>query len=79
MNDDFDFELDLEHRKVGDVVDAQGVLVALGDDDLVGGVIVLTKIIDSDGDVRLSIANSDGLSWLERRGMLSAALAGEDG
>jgi len=41
------------------------------------GVVVLLKIVDEDGDVSLRSCSSDGLSWIDRTGMLRAAEAQE--
>lgn len=37
------------------------------------GAIVLLKVIDAEGDTRLSMSNSDGLGWIERCGKLRVA------
>ena len=34
---------------------------------------VVLKVIDEDGEVGLSLRSSDGMSWIERLGMLKAA------
>jgi hypothetical protein len=60
-------------RPIGDVLDGIGIEATLGDGELVAGAIVLLKVIDVDGDVRLSLASSDGLSWIERAGMIHVA------
>ena len=38
---------------------------------------MLLKVIDPDGDVSLRTLSSDGLSWIERIGMLRSAEAVE--
>ncbi|MFE7398838.1 hypothetical protein [Streptomyces sp. NPDC057557] len=43
------------------------------------GALVLLKVIDTDGDTRLSLAHSDGLGWIERAGMLRVAETIETG
>ncbi|MFJ8154823.1 hypothetical protein [Streptomyces sp. NPDC094468] len=60
-------------RPIGDVLDGIGIKVTLEKDELVAGAIVLLKVIDTDGDARLSMAYSDGLSWIERTGMIHVA------
>ncbi|MEU1293048.1 hypothetical protein ABZ439_11540 [Streptomyces sp. NPDC005840] len=62
-------------RPIGDVLDALGIEATLdeGAGELVAGAIVLLKVIDVDGDARLSMAYSDGLSWIERAGMIHVA------
>jgi hypothetical protein len=39
--------------------------------------LVLIKVVDADGGVRLSLAYSDGMDWITRLGMLTAATASE--
>lgn len=45
----------------------------LADSDLIAAGLVLLKVIDKDGGVRLWMGHSDGMSWIERLGMLDAA------
>lgn len=59
--------------KLGELIDAQGVETTLDDDELVAGVVVLLKVVLPDGAVKLSLAWSEGMSWLERVGMLRVA------
>lgn len=55
------------------LVDALGIEVNLAQDDiLIGGCLVL-KVMEPDGTVRLSTRWSDGISWLEKAGMLRYA------
>lgn len=60
-------------RPIGDVLDSLGVQATVDEGELVAGAIVLLKVIDSDGDTRLSLSHSDGLGWIERCGMLRVA------
>lgn len=62
-------------KPIGDVLDALGIEATLDEakGELAAGAIVLLKVIDTDGDVRLSIAYSEGLSWVERAGMIHIA------
>ncbi|MFJ8109977.1 hypothetical protein [Streptomyces sp. NPDC096132] len=62
-----------EARPVGDVLDAIGIRATVADGELVAGAMVLLKVIDNEGDTRLSMAYSDGLGWIERAGMLRIA------
>lgn len=50
-----------------------GIESGLADGDLVEAAVVLVKVVDPEGKVRLRIAWSDGLSWIERRGMIEIA------
>lgn len=67
---DGDDEAGTEAHPIGDVIDALGIRAALSEGELVSGAIVLLKVIDTDGDVRLSVLHSDGIGWIERAGML---------
>jgi hypothetical protein len=60
-------------RPIGDVINGLGIEATLDEGELVAGAIVLLKVIDADGDVRLSATYSDGLSWIERTGMVHVA------
>lgn len=66
-----------EEKPIGDVLDALGVTAAIEPDTLVSGAIVLLKAVLPDGNVRLSLCHSDGLSWVERAGMVHLADAME--
>lgn len=58
---------------IGDRLDGLGVTASIRDTDLVTDAVVVLKVLDESGGVRLSIAWSDGMSWIERLGMLHAA------
>jgi hypothetical protein len=62
----------------GQVIDALGVKPTTKDGDLVVGCVVLIKVVEADGTVRLSQAWSEGMSWIERVGMLHVARVTED-
>lgn len=75
-------------QPIGDVLDGIGIKATLEEGELVAGAMVLLKVIDTDGDTRLTMAYSDGLGWIERAGMLriaealetrSSTLTGDDG
>lgn len=60
--------------------DLGGIITSLGvtgenitDTDLPAAAVVLMKIVSADGKVRLWMGYSDGMSWIERLGMLTAA------
>jgi hypothetical protein len=60
----------------GEIIDGLGcTLEELPDSSLPAGAIVLIKYVDDAGDVGLLLSFSDGLSWLERVGMLAYANA----
>lgn len=58
---------------IGDVIDGLGITARLDQGELVAGALVLLKVVDNDGDTRLSLAFSEGLGWIERIGMLRVA------
>jgi hypothetical protein len=58
---------------VGPFLDGLGITTSLEEGDLVPDAIVILKRVNAQGDVSLSVAWSEGMSWLERRGMLRVA------
>lgn len=58
---------------IGDRIDALGVRATLREGELVDGAVILMRVIESDGDVRVQTAWSDGLDWVTKRGMIEAA------
>lgn len=54
-------------------LDGLGITFDLDDGDLVESALVLSKVVQADGTVSLHIAHSDGLSWIDRLGLLTAA------
>lgn len=63
----------MAEHKIGDLLDALGVLAEIEDGDLVPSAVVLLKSVGEDGEVGLVIASSDGLSWLDQLGLIEAA------
>lgn len=62
-----------DRQKIGDRIDGLGVTTdLLNDDDIVSEVIVLMKVVNGRGEVRLMQAHSS-MSWIERSGMLRVA------
>ena len=66
-----------EKLPLGDIIDKLGVRLALDEGDMVTDVYCLVKVLEPDGDTRLAFAWSDGISWLERMGMVTVAQAVE--
>lgn len=62
-----------DKQPLGPIIDGLGCEPTLEDGDLVAGAVVVLKVIEPNGNVRLSITWSDGLGWIERLGMLRAA------
>jgi hypothetical protein len=63
-----------DSQPIGQILDGLGVRQELEDGDLVTDALVLTKLIDPAGVVQLGVSHSDGISWIERLGLLHAAL-----
>lgn len=62
-----------EEKPIGDLLDSLGVTAAIEPDTLVSGAVVLLKTVLANGNVRLSLCHSEGLSWIERAGMVHLA------
>lgn len=60
-------------QPIGPIIDGLGCTTSLEEGDLVAAAVVVMKVIEPNGTVRLSITWSDGLGWIERLGMLRAA------
>jgi hypothetical protein len=60
-------------QPIGPILDGLGTTIDLDDGDLVASAFVIAKVIDRDGDVALTLASSDGLSWIEQNGLLASA------
>jgi len=66
-----------ESQPIGQLIDSLGVTSTIAPDDLPVAALVLLKVVDATGDVRLVLAYSDGMDWITRLGMLTAATASE--
>jgi hypothetical protein len=62
---------------IGNLLDSLGVAHTPEDGEMVSDALVLLKVVDAEGYVSLRVAWSDGMSWIERLGMLRAAEANE--
>lgn len=60
-------------QKIGEVLDGLGITLDLDDGDLVASALVLAKVVGEDGQVSLFVGESEGLSWLEQIGLVTAA------
>lgn len=65
-------------QKIGQLIDTLGVEADLDEGDLPTDAFVILKVIKADGTVTLASARSDGLDWITRLGMLTAAQAIEN-
>lgn len=63
----------MNEQPIGQILDGLGTTINLDEGDLVASAFVIAKVIESDGDVSLAIASSDGLSWIEQNGLLASA------
>ena len=64
-------------QPIGQLLDSLGVTSTIAPDDLPVSALVLLKVVNANGGVRLSAAWSDGMDWITRLGMLTAATASE--
>ena len=62
-------------KNLAEVLMTYGLTIALDDDDIVTDAVVITRINSASGVTRLGVAESVGLDWIMRTGMLSAAQA----
>lgn len=60
-------------QPLGQMLDALGVTHTPDDGELVTDAVVIMKVVDASGKVSLRSAWSDGMSWIERLGMLRVA------
>ena len=60
---------------VGNLIDSLGVTHSPEPGEMATDAVVLLKYVDEDGAVGLRLLWSDGMSWIERLGMLHAALS----
>lgn len=63
----------MEAQKIGNLLDQLGVTLEFDGGDMVTDVVILAKIVTSDGSVAVGIGTSESTSWLEQLGLLSAA------
>lgn len=62
-----------DRAPIGQRLDALGIKSSLGDDELISAAMVIMKVVDEDGDPFLSVAWSDHVDFVTRRGMLEQA------
>lgn len=58
---------------LGQIIDGLGVPWHDHDGDLISDAIVIAKVVAEDGGVSLRVANSAGMSWIEKVGMMRVA------
>jgi hypothetical protein len=62
-----------QQRQLGELIDQLGVRQQVDQDETVCGAVVLLTVQEPDGHLSLRCAWSDGMSWIERIGLLRAA------
>ncbi|MEU9149197.1 hypothetical protein AB0D59_01255 [Streptomyces sp. NPDC048417] len=68
----------MAEQKIGQLIDALGVQADLDEGDLPTDAFVILKVVKADGTVSLASARSEGLDWITRLGMITAAQAIEN-
>ncbi|MEU6376800.1 hypothetical protein [Streptomyces sp. NPDC046909] len=66
-------------QKIGQLLDTLGVEAHIDEGDLPTDAFVILKVVKADGTVSLSSARSEGLDWITRLGMVTAAQQIENG
>jgi len=62
-----------QQRQLGELIDQLGVRQRVEQDETVCGAVVLLTVEEPDGHLSLRCAWSEGMSWIERIGLLRAA------
>jgi hypothetical protein len=62
-----------QRRELGHLIDELGVRQQIDADETVHGAVVLLTVEEPDGHLSLRCAWSDGMTWIERIGLLRAA------
>jgi hypothetical protein len=61
-------------QRIGDILDAMGVELELDDDDLIASTVVVAAVlVPGDDNPRLTIASTEGMSWINQAGLLRLA------
>ncbi|MDX3455056.1 hypothetical protein PV396_24465 [Streptomyces sp. ME02-8801-2C] len=63
----------MAEQNIGQLIDALGVQADLEEGDLPTDAFVILKVVKADGTVSLASARSEGLDWITRLGMVTAA------
>ena len=62
-----------QRRELGELIDQLGVKQQIDPDEKVCGAVVLLTVEEPDGHLSLRCAWSEGMTWIERIGLLRAA------
>ena len=61
-------------QAIGDTLDAMGMRLDLDDGDLISSAVLVAAIlVPGDDNPRLTIASTDGMSWINQAGLLRLA------
>jgi len=63
----------VQEQRLGQLIDSLGIRHEVLPDEQVCGAVVLLTVEEPDGHMSLRCAWSDGMSWVERLGLLRAA------
>ncbi len=63
-------------QPAGPILDGLGVTIDLAEGDLVESALVITKVVDADGGVTVSLSSNESMSWRDQRGLTTAASDG---
>ena len=63
----------MTQQELGSLIDSLGVRQYVDEDEHVCGAVVLLTVQEADGHMSLRCAWSEGMSWIERIGVLRAA------
>jgi hypothetical protein len=68
-----------EAQPIGQRLDALGIRSTMEDGDLISSAVVIMSVLpEGSGDPFLRVCFSEGMSWIERYGMLHAAAISEE-
>lgn len=62
-----------QQQAIGQLIDSLGVVQRVDPDEQVCGAVVLLTVEEPDGHISLRCAWSEGMTWIERIGLLRAA------
>ena len=62
-----------DREPIGHIIDGLGVDASFAEGDMPTDAVVLLKVVTADGRVVHRTLWSDGMSWVERRGMIEVA------
>lgn len=63
----------MSEGKVGEILDGLGVRLRFDDGDLPESAVIIVKTISRDGGTSVGIGVSEGCTWVEQLGLITAA------